>query len=182
MLGNISMVSLRCFIAVELMPGLCRTLSTLSRELKKDDVIQVSEQNIHITLKFLGDVSPDKLSSVESRLREVKFKPFRLAVKGVGVFPNENYARVVWTGCESKELAALANSVNKALDGVFKPEVFTAHITFARVKRKTELKPFLEKYKRWVFDEFKINKFVLKSSELTSGGPVYSTIAEFVME
>lgn len=170
---------IRCFIAIEIPEELKEKIVVLSRELNIPGIKLVELENMHITLKFLGDVTGDKIDGIKEMLQTVDFSNFSIILKGVGIFPNENYIRVVWIGCESKELYILTKKINEALVSEFKKEEFTAHVTFARVKQKVELHGFLEKHKNDSFEEFTCSNFVLKQSELGREGPKYNTLASF---
>lgn len=100
-------------------------------------------------------------------------------MRGVGVFPNEKYIRVVWAGCESPELEELAKHVNEKLSGMFTEEKFIGHITIARVKRKFVLKDYLRKYMEKDFGEFVVREFYLVESVLRKEGPKYMVVATY---
>ena len=121
------------------------------------------------------------MGEVQEALRKVEFSSFKAGVKGVGVFPNENYIRVVWAGTETKELGELAGKVEEALSPMFAKEKrgFSGHLTLARVKKKIDIKEFLEKHKGEEFGEFEVSKFLLMQSVLGRGGAEYSVVAEF---
>jgi 2'-5' RNA ligase len=170
---------LRTFVAIDIPNELKKNISTLKNELNIEGIKLVEDENLHITLKFLGDVESTKLANIEQALRAVKFKKFVIKLRGIGVFPNERYVRVVWIGCESHELEGLAENINDALSSYFKQEPFSAHLTIARVKRKIDLSSFLDKHKADEFGEFEVNSFELKSSELRREGPIYTTLAVF---
>ena len=60
------------------------------------DLTLVKPQNIHITMRFLGDVTPSIVEKIGKEMQGISFKPFYVEIKGVGAFPNLKYARVVW--------------------------------------------------------------------------------------
>ncbi len=170
---------IRSFIAINIPEELKAKISLLKKDLNIDGIKYVKEENLHITLKFLGDVANTKIAEIEKVLREIKFKNFTVCLHSVGVFPNENYIRIVWVGCESKALVELADKINNLLSGMFKKESFSAHLTIARVKRNVDFSEFLNKHKNENFGEFEVSSFELKMSELDREGPNYSTLAEF---
>lgn len=173
------MSDLRCFIAVDVPEPVRRRLTYLSRELDSRSIIPVKEQSIHITLKFLGDVAQNKIPLIESKLENIKTGSFKLKLREIGAFPNENYVRVVWVGCENESLRNLGKLVNDRLEGIFPKEEFTPHVTVARVKGKIDFKEFAKKYHGQTFGEFNVHSFSLKTSQLTSAGPKYLTVSEF---
>ncbi len=172
---------MRLFVAVEIPDLLKEGMGELEAELPTEGLKKVNPNLLHITLKFLGDVDDSRVPEIESALSSVEFSPFKVQVKGVGVFPNENYVKVVWAGTESEELESLASKVEGALSPMFKKESrgFSGHLTLARVRTKIEIKEFLEKHKDELFGGFAVNKFVLMKSVLARPEPEYSVVAEF---
>ena len=174
---------MRLFIEVPLPEEIRQKLAGLGKEIEQEGIKLVKAENMHATLKFIGDVPEEKLGNIEARLREVGFRGFDCEVKGVGVFPNEDYIRVVWAGIESDGMMEkLAKDVIDATKGYGKDERFSAHITIARVKRKTDLKAFLDKHSDDEIGHFRADTFNLMQSELSREGPTYSVIASFQAE
>jgi 2'-5' RNA ligase len=96
------------------------------------------------------------------------------------VFPDEDYVRVVWAGCESSgALESLAMGVCAALRGYGGDERFSAHLTIARVKRKIDPRPFLARHDGEVLGTFQADKIQLIKSVLVPSGSEYVTLAEF---
>jgi 2'-5' RNA ligase len=173
---------MRVFVAVPIPKELKERIAELGKEIEQDGIKLVKPQNMHLTMKFIGDVPDSKIADIEARLRDVKFKKFECTLKSVGVFPNEDYIRVVWAGIESSALEELAKNVIHALAGYGKKERFSAHATIARVKRKVNLKDFLDKYKNEEFCKFEVSSFELIQSVLEREGPKYTTLATFKAE
>jgi 2'-5' RNA ligase len=134
---------MRTFIAVELEPALRRPLLQLLSEVfpSSRDVRWCSENQLHVTLKFLGEVRPEQLpavcDAVQTACRQVP--PFALRVTGLGVFPNPRSARVLWCGVDDQTQSCrhwveLADPLFAKLG--FEPEnrAFTPHITLGRSK------------------------------------------------
>ncbi len=171
---------MRLFVEVPLPEELKERLGKLGKEIEQEGIRLVKPQNMHATLKFLGETPEKKLKDVEQRLHQIKFSGFRCSLKGVGVFPNENYIRVVWVGVESNgQLEELAKDVIGSLHGYGKSEPFSAHITIARVKKRIEIKEFLERHADEELGEFEVKSFQLMQSELSREGPTYSVISTF---
>jgi 2'-5' RNA ligase len=172
---------MRLFLAINLPEGLRTPLFELGQGLRKfGDLKTVEGENIHLTLKFLGEAEPEK---VVSSLNKIRFKPFEVSLKGMGVFPNEDYIRVVWVGCEkgAQEVIALHKEVELALPDFEKDRDFHPHATLARVrspKDKEGLRKFIEENDR-EFGSFKAESFELMKSELSRGGPKYETVRSF---
>jgi 2'-5' RNA ligase len=174
--------SVRMFVAVEVPQELRERAAALAKDLPQDAITPVKPENMHLTLRFIGEVPSKTLSNIEARLREVEFKKFVVPLRGTGVFPNEDYVRVVWAGCESPELKGLAEKVIAALRGIGKEEDrgFSAHLTIARVRKKIDAGDFLGKHSKDEFGSFEVNAFYLMRSELKPGvPPKYTVLAAF---
>ncbi|MEW5996314.1 MAG: RNA 2',3'-cyclic phosphodiesterase [Candidatus Micrarchaeota archaeon] len=171
---------MRLFIAVGIPPEIKRRIGDAQKDLPEEGGLKKVELPLmHITLKFLGEVNPKMLERIDNALREVSFSPFMVDVRGAGVFPNPNYIRVVWAGCESRALEKLAEQVNGKLAGMFGEEKFTGHLTIARVKRKMVLDDYLKKYAEWDFGQFGVKEFYLIESVLSREGPKYTVVATY---
>lgn len=175
----------RGFVAVEI-GGLSRILE-LGEDLKRTRVRMklVEADNIHMTLKFLGDVDERKNERILEAMRgsAEAIQPFEMTLKGAGVFPGENNIRVVWIGAEGAEpLSEIARRLNSHLKKVGFPaeeRAFTPHITVARVKdsrRSHQILGVIDAHRDTEFGVVKVDGIHLKRSFLTNEGPVYTTI------
>jgi len=134
---------LRSFIAIELPPevqkAITRATSSIQKALPKPLVRWVTEQNIHLTLKFLGEVSPSNLEGLAEALKvESSQHPcFELSIGKLGAFPNTRRARVIWIGLEAPpELQNLQHGVEAVAARLGYPaeeRPFSAHLTIGRV-------------------------------------------------
>ena len=185
------MSKIRTFIAIEIDEPIREKIAALQNELKKtnEPVRWVNPKNIHLTLKFLGEVDVAIIESISECINDVaeNFSSFSFAVKGVGVFPNFKRPRVLWTGIEngSGELVKMAGEISEQLNELgFAKErrPFKTHLTMARVKSRLSTK-FLEKIKGFEFDggEVIANEIVIMRSELKSAGAVYSPFKKSVL-
>ncbi len=147
----------------------------------------VKPEKIHITLKFLGDTDEAKTEDIETVIKEVvkETKPFKIKLEDLGVFPNENYIKVIWIGIKNSEkLKKIAEEIDQKLtQHGFKKNKrgFSAHLTIARVKsakNKKQIQDLLKKYKGEVFGEANIDSVKLMKSELTPKGPIYTVKKE----
>ncbi len=137
---------IRAFIAIELPQGVREALARLSRDLRSAAgtraVRWVPAENVHLTLRFLGEVPEKMVPDIGSMLDRVSgvTAPFEMAIGGLGCFPNERRPRVVWVGVEegSGALEGLARRVEAGVVELgFKPEArpFRPHLTLGRVRR-----------------------------------------------
>lgn len=184
----------RCFIAVELDGQARAVLGRLLDELRRSgaDVKWVAAANLHLTLKFLGDVLPAGLTGVTQALKETlpgqtALPPFSLALDGVGAFPSAGNPRVVWVGAaEGRErLTDLASKVEKALAPLgFPAEArgFSPHLTLGRVRSPRNalaLKAAVAGLKEYRGPRVRVERVVLFQSDLRPDGPVYTPLGTF---
>lgn len=174
---------MRVFISVNLPKEICSYLYNLQQRLRKDinaKIKWVSKSQLHITLKFLGFIDGNKLKEVKMRLSKIKHNKFILDLNDLGVFPNINYARVLWIGVNEEKLVL---ELQKLIDGELldlfpKEEKFSAHITLGRIKvikDKDKFKNALNKIKIEK-KSFEVNEFALMESVLRKDGAVYSVL------
>jgi len=150
------------------------------------DLKLVEKENIHITMKFLGDVDERLLEQVKNAVSELSFEPFRMELVGVGAFPNLRRPRVIWAGMTSgaEETKRIYDDLETGLEGVgFRRERrrFSPHVTIARVRSGRNRDRLVEEvlsHRDDVFGRFEVSRVRLKRSVLTPRGPIYSTLAE----
>lgn len=150
------------------------------------DLKLVKPQNIHVTMRFLGNISPPMVDLIHEELKKISFASFDVEIKGLGVFPKLKYARVIWAGIRkgADELTNVFNQLEPLLRGLgFKPDSkgFSAHLTIARVKtgrNKAELIRRIQELADYEFGIVKADCLRLKKSVLTPKGPIYSTLRE----
>ena len=135
---------MRLFIAIDF-NELHEYFIELQKLLPKNAKLSFTK-TFHITLKFLGDVQPDKVDNIINSLKNIKFEPFTVFLNSIGIFPTENYIRVVWAGLKPEDnILELQKKVDESLKPLFKKEKdFKTHITLARVKYIEDKKSFVE--------------------------------------
>ncbi|MFC1968885.1 RNA 2',3'-cyclic phosphodiesterase [Chloroflexota bacterium] len=187
------MEQIRSFIAIELPDALKQELAKLQGKLRQPQqswIKWVSPQAIHLTLKFLGNVSADKIPSltkaIEASARGIP--PFRLEISGVGAFPNLKRTQVVWVGMggEIDVLRQLQHSVESHLAPLgFAPEKreFSAHLTLARVRNQAtpsereRLGQLISSTRFETAHPIKVDAIDLMKSQLTREGAIYTKIS-----
>jgi len=163
-------------------------IEKIDKELKKKvrEAKVVKVENLHITLKFLGEVEEERIKEIDEKLNEIskRFVPFSVFIKNIGSFPEEKKIRVLWVGVESEgNLKKLNLEIEKELSNIgFKEENrFKEHITISRFKSTPDLK-FIEylkeKYNK-TLGSFDVSGFSLIKSNLTSQGPIYNDLKEY---
>ncbi len=138
----------------------------------------VERENMHITLKFLGDVDEKLLEKIEAIIGSCKVEPFTLNLKGVGFFPNERYVRVIWVGVENWEpVVKMAKCIDEKLNslGFKKERDYTPHLTVARAKGPVRIKD-LDKFIGMEFGNVDVREVKIKKSTLTPSGPIYEDV------
>jgi 2'-5' RNA ligase len=187
--SDLSEEQVRSFISIDLEDQqiLSRIASILSSlQSLGGDLKPVERENIHLTLKFLGNVSASRLGEVKSSLQQVIFSAFTAEIKGAGAFPNLNHMNVVWVGVNEgwSQVEQIYEQVEKLLSGLgFRREhrPFSPHITIARVRsgrKRDEVASFLQRLTEESFGTITVDKIRLKQSILSSSGPKYSTLLE----
>ena len=181
------MTIFRGFIALEI--HATPQILAFEKEIEKTgaDVKLVEPENIHITLKFLGDTQENIIDDIERIMKESvqDIKPFSITLRGTGVFPNNNYVKIVWIGItDNGSIATIAQRIEEKLTPLgFKREHrgFSPHLTIGRVKTARNKDPLLKTVGNHTSEEFavqEVHSITLKKSELTPKGPIYTTLRE----
>jgi len=151
------------------------------------DMRIVEPQNIHITIRFLGNITQRILEKVTETMQETTFSPFNIQIKGLGTFPNLRNSRIIWAGITegADQLKNIFLQLEPRLRALgFSPDLkgFNPHLTIARVRsgrNKLQLADFIRKNLNHEFGTTKATCLLLKKSVLTPRGPIYSTLSEF---
>lgn len=172
---------MRAFIAIEISDEIREKLAALQPELARlCDMKAVEKENIHITLKFLGEINESTCEKVKEALGSLASKKFEINFKGMGAFPSQNYMRVIWAGVDG--LSGLHAEIDEKMSKIgFKKEQMSAHATISRVKfvgNKEALANFIKRYENFEFGKQTVSSIHLKESTLTPKGPVYKTLFE----
>ena len=186
--------NIRAFIAIELPGAVRRALGELIQRLDADGLPLrwVRPDNIHLTLKFLGDISSGQAAAVGDALAAAVAgtAPFQLRAAGVGVFPSLARARVVWVGAAGgvERLKGLQQNIDGALEKLgFAAEKrpFKGHLTLGRAKDRLDperLKRSLKAVGVFEAGEFQVDRVTLFKSELKPTGAVYTPLREMAFK
>lgn len=144
-------------------------------------------ENLHVTLKFIGSVVPEKLAGIRTALEHVRSeRPVELRFRGIGWFPDGNRPRVIWAGVAgSRNITRLAGDLDGALTKLGVPgqdRAFTPHLTLARCEPgaiSAPLRDAIEKQSLQEFGTWLTNEFHLIESKLKPSGAEYTTLQSF---
>jgi 2'-5' RNA ligase len=185
-------MSIRCFIAIEV-----ESVSTLTEILKIKhyienldlDIKPVEDENVHITLRFLGHISLPAVEAIKNILNFVsrQTNKFEIEIRGLGAFPSAVKPRVIWVGISrgAEQLYNLRKVIDteiqrKSPGEIFKDQhEFSPHITLARLRSFKNVNLFYELYKQYndyYFGSSPVTKIKLKQSILTPHGPIYKDL------
>jgi 2'-5' RNA ligase len=182
--------TIRTFIAIELPEKIIYTIGKVQEEIKIYGlkVRWVRPENIHLTLKFLGDIQEADTEKVAKVVSEsVTGHPaISLAVKGIGVFPSIKKPRVLWLGISKQldPLTALQQALNYNLEAMGFPKEkrpFRGHLTLGRIKSKIDpkiLHDILKEFFQFESEHFLADRIILYKSDLKPGGAVYTKLIE----
>ncbi len=174
----------RAFICIDFSPLVIKEIAGIQKEIGKIKFHgKITEaENLHLTLKFLGEIDSETLEKIKARLREIKFSEFEAKLGKIGLFNYLGQPRIIWMKINGKDIFKVQKMIDlKLKDTLEQEERFMSHLTLARIKYVPNKRMFFRKIKNIKIDEnsFKINEFKLKSSGLGRFGPIYSTIEEY---
>lgn len=179
---------MRLFIAIDLSEQQVKKIRTLQERLKSylDGVKWVAPRNLHLTLKFLGEVDPDKINQLRTIMDKTagKIEPFNIRFAGCGVFPSPAKARVLWIGVREgfQELQGVASSLEKGLvnfGSAPDKKDYKPHLTLGRLRyplQENKIRKFLDEEKSFTTEGVRIREMILYESRLLEQGALYSRI------
>ena len=183
------MSQVRAFLAIDLDDDLKPKINKIIKEFKQIDtrIKYVELANLHLTLKFFGDIDTNGLELLEKSIANVlsDFNSFNIKIKGCGAFPNNNHIKVIWVGIDED---SIIRDLHDKLDKEFvrlgfdKDKKFSTHLTIGRMKsakNKEKVKSIIEEFGEVEFGEMEVSKISLKKSTLTPQGPIYEDLTIF---
>ena len=177
---------MRGFLAVPLgsLDKMFPVLEQINREYERT-AKSVSPEQIHITLRFFGNIDDITASRITQAMEKINFQPFRVRAESVGQFPSRGLANVLYIKVYSPEIYVLEKTVSKALflEGI--PEEkkpFVPHITISRFRKPADLKNIMVRFGNEKFTDEVCKRLIFFKSELTSGGPHYEIIKEIQLK
>ena len=183
------MPEIRAFLAVDLDDDLKPKINRIIKEFKKTDasIKYVDLANLHLTLKFFGDIDIEGIDLLSQRISDVvsDFEPFSIKIKGCGAFPNTNRIKVIWVGLEDD---AILKDLHDRLDAEFEKlgfeldRKFSSHLTIGRMrsgKNKDKVKSAIDSFGDVEIGEMNVDRIILKKSTLKPSGPIYDDVKIF---
>lgn len=183
------MSEIRAFLAMDIDDDLKPKINKVIKQFKSIDakIKYVELNNLHLTLKFFGDIDTNGLNLLEDAIERVvsDFRPFSIKIKGCGAFPNTNRIRVIWLGIDEDEII---KDLHDRLDKEFvklgfdADRKFSTHLTIGRMKspkNKNHVKSTIEEIEDIEIGEMEVNRISLKKSTLTPQGPIYEDLRIF---
>jgi RNA 2',3'-cyclic 3'-phosphodiesterase len=180
---------MRVFVALEIPSAVRENLVALLKSLRavSPQTRWVHPENLHVTLKFIGEAPETKLAAIRSALAGVRAEqPVTLDFRGLGFFPNEKYPRVFWAGIQaSPNLNILAADIDKAMEKLGIPvdkRPFSPHLTLARFESPRlpeKLRAAIQENAARDFGSQRTNQFHLIESKLNPTGAEYTTVESF---
>lgn len=188
--------TIRTFIALEISDEIKQEIARIQDEIRQTNAISgkwVVKENLHLTLKFLGDTTLKIIEQIKEEIKTILYDEpsMNCNIAGVGVFPNEKFARVIWVGIKGgdTQIINLAKKFEKQLGKLgFKKEKkdFKTHITICRPKQildKNQFKSTLETINnKFQPKEFIVNKLTFFESKLTPQGPLYTSLCSVLLK
>ena len=178
----------RVFLSIDiddevLLSRITHIQSSLDRKSAKMKLVE--RENIHFTLRFLGDTPHTKIEKIREELLEIRYKPFTIRIHSVGAFPSANRPRVIWVGVSdnAERITDLKLDIDDRLGnlGYSRDRKFHAHATIARVRNvrdRIRIKENIESLAQETVGTMPVECFRMTKSTLTSSGPVYETLWE----
>ncbi len=174
---------MRVFIAVDIPETTRRELAGLGGTLPNSRA--VPEEQLHLTLRFLGEVEGGRLLDIQGVLEEISRPPFPLRLKGVGTFPPRGIPRILYAGIDPPApLFTLRQVIDRKLADIAIPrdkQRYTPHLTLARLKNCPlgRLQQFLAGNALLVTPDFQVEAFTLYGSHLTRDGAIHTPLRTY---
>jgi RNA 2',3'-cyclic 3'-phosphodiesterase len=179
----------RLFVALEIPAAVRDNLATLIEELRNAEprVRWVRAENLHVTLKFLGETPSEKLGAIRDALSAVRSeRPVELDFRGLGFFPSERHPRVLWASMDaSPNVKSLAASIDQTVEKLGFPREdreFTPHLTIARFspsRLPEKLHAAIQQNRTRESGRVRVDEFHLIESKLKPSGAEYARLASF---
>ena len=178
------MVERRVFIALHVSDEAVKEVARIQEQLKNklQFIGKTTElENLHLTLKFLGEINDDTLAKVKEKLKTIHFRPIKLKLGHVGAFSYKGMPRIVWIKIFG-DAVKIQKQIDECLQDMFPVEErFMSHMTIARVKYMEDIKYAKEYLKHLKLPQISWteNKIQLKESRLEFQGPIHTSLEDY---
>jgi 2'-5' RNA ligase len=170
---------MRCFVSIDIPRNIKSEITKIQKQLPFFNGKITENENLHLTLKFLGRIDDNTVIKVEKALKKIKLKQFEVEINSIGIFTN----RIIWLNV--KNCNELQKQVDKKLEILFEKEQrFMGHLTIARIKKIDDWKDFKDKLNKIKIPKmnFIVKNFNLKKSQLTRKGPIYQNLKTYTLK
>lgn len=145
------------------------------------------EDQLHLTLRFIGEVDAHRADELAERLRAAPRDPFELAIRGTGTFANKGRTHTLWAGIEkSADLARLQQRIERiCVSAGLEPDhrKYHPHVTLARLNHATgPLEPFLLQHQGLHLGPWRVDGYILYEAFLRPGGSIYEPVVRYHLE
>jgi len=171
---------IRAFLSIDIPKTFQKKIQKIQKDLPGFSGKLIEPENLHLTLKFLGEIDTETIIEIKQRLEKIKFKKFPVKISHLGVF-SKKQIKIIWLKMEN--CSGLQRVIDENLSGLFEQEErFMGHLTIARVYSVRNKKYFLGELKKIELPldlKFSVWEFLLKKSTLKPEGPVYEDLEVF---
>jgi RNA 2',3'-cyclic 3'-phosphodiesterase len=176
---------MKLFIAIDLPLDLKNELFNVQKKVKEAKITWVSKKHLHLTLKFLGEISEEKLLVIKNRLSGIKFSSFMVTFGEIGFSPSSSNPTIFWVKLNPEnKIIELQQKIDETLlDLISNEQKFVSHVTLGRVKMVRRKKDFAKSISQISFSKnsFLISSFSVFSSEQTGKGSIYEVVENVKM-
>ena len=178
---------MRAFISIELSEKVKEELVKIQEKIREENILKgkfIEKENLHLTLKFLGDISEREVNMVKEALEGIRLKKFKTKLDKIGFF-SPSFVKVIWVGLSGQEIYKLHEEIDKSLKDLSPGDKrFESHVTLMRVKKIVDKERFIEFIEKTKPNdiEFDVLGFNFRKSELTENGPIYEDIEVYELE
>ena len=177
---------IRLFVGLSVSEGIRNRLAALSGGIP--GARWIAPKNMHITLKFIGDIENGLADDIDIALQAVRANPMELNLNGVGVFGKKHGGRLIWVGVQSNDaLLRLYGKVEVALNNIGiarETRKFLPHVTIARLRNASvaRVEAFVAEHAAFTAGPFGVSEITLFSSYLATSGAVYRAEAKYSLQ